>query len=61
MLVCHKIKLGVSDQDAATLEFMQAKCRGLFARRGPHTPIAECGVLQDDGLDVAGMGPAQVA
>jgi len=31
-----------------------------LARRGPHTPLVECGVLQDDGLDVAGMGPAQV-
>jgi len=32
-----------------------------LARRGPHTPIAGCGVLQQDGLDVAGTGPAQVA
>jgi putative transposase len=113
MLITKKIKLEVSTRDAATLEFMQAKCRkelvilderdtskmcsgrehlqamplwkrtykcpkcGLvmdrdensavniltryLARQGPHTPLAECGVLQDDGLDVAGTGPAQVA
>jgi putative transposase len=30
MLITHKIKLEVSDQDAATLEFMQGKCRGLY-------------------------------
>jgi putative transposase len=30
MLLCQKIKLHVSDQDAATLEFMQSKCRGLY-------------------------------
>jgi len=30
MLLCTKIKLEVSDQDAATLEFMQRKCRGLY-------------------------------
>jgi putative transposase len=30
MLLCKKIKLEVSKQDAATLEFMQAKCRGLY-------------------------------
>jgi len=30
MQVSKKIKLEVSDQDAATLEFMQAKCRGLY-------------------------------
>ncbi len=30
MLLCKKIKLEVSDQDAATLEFMQGKCRGLY-------------------------------
>src|SRR6266699_6034716 len=30
MLLCKKIKLEVSDQDAATLELMQAKCRGLY-------------------------------
>ncbi len=31
-----------------------------LARLGPHTP-SECGVLQEDGLDVAGTEPAQVA
>ncbi len=31
-----------------------------LARLGPHTP-SECGVLQEDGLDVAGTRPAQVA
>ena len=31
-----------------------------LARLGPHTHD-ECGVLQEDGLEVAGMGPAQVA
>ena len=30
MLLCTKIKLEVSEQDAATLEFMQGKCRGLY-------------------------------
>jgi len=30
MLVCSKIKLEVSSSDAATLEFMQGKCRGLY-------------------------------
>ncbi|MFL5658063.1 MAG: RNA-guided endonuclease InsQ/TnpB family protein [Ktedonobacteraceae bacterium] len=30
MLLTKKIKLEVSDQDAATLEFMQGKCRGLY-------------------------------
>lgn len=30
MLLCKKIKLEVSDQEAATLEFMQSKCRGLY-------------------------------
>ena len=30
MLVSKKIKLDVSPQDAATLEFMQGKCRGLY-------------------------------
>jgi putative transposase len=30
MLLCTKIKLEVSPEDAATLEFMQGKCRGLY-------------------------------
>jgi len=30
MLLTKKIKLDISDQDAATLEFMQGKCRGLY-------------------------------
>src|SRR5712691_9862922 len=30
MLLSKKIKLEVSEQDAATLEFMQEKCRGLY-------------------------------
>jgi putative transposase len=30
MLLCTKIKLNVSAQDVATLEFMQGKCRGLY-------------------------------
>src|SRR5712692_6569331 len=30
MLLSKKIKIEVSDQDAATLEFMQGKCRGLY-------------------------------
>ncbi len=30
MLLCKKIKLEVSEQDAQTLEFMQAKCRALY-------------------------------
>jgi putative transposase len=30
MLISKKIRLEVSPQDAATLEFMQGKCRGLY-------------------------------
>jgi putative transposase len=30
MLLCKKVRLEVSEQDAATLEFMQGKCRGLY-------------------------------
>ncbi len=30
MLLCKKIKIEVSDQDGEALEFMQAKCRGLY-------------------------------
>ena len=30
MLLCTKIKIEVSPQDAAALEFMQGKCRGLY-------------------------------
>jgi putative transposase len=30
MLLCKKIKLEVSEQDAQALEFMQSKCRGLY-------------------------------
>ncbi len=30
MLLCKKIKIEVSKQDAAILEFMQGKCRGLY-------------------------------
>jgi putative transposase len=30
MLLCKKIKLNVTERDAATLEFMQSKCRGLY-------------------------------
>jgi putative transposase len=30
MLLCQKIKIEVSEQDAATLECMQGKCRGLY-------------------------------
>jgi putative transposase len=30
MLLCKKIKLEVSEQDAQALEFMQAKCRALY-------------------------------
>jgi putative transposase len=30
MLLCKKIKIEVSEQDVATLEFMQGKCRGLY-------------------------------
>jgi putative transposase len=30
MLLCKKIKIEVSDKDAAALEFMQEKCRGLY-------------------------------
>lgn len=30
MLLCKKIKIEVNNQDAATLEWMQSKCRGLY-------------------------------
>ncbi len=30
MLLCKKIKLHVTEPDAATLEFMQSKCRGVY-------------------------------
>jgi putative transposase len=30
MLLCKKIKLNVTERDAATLEYMQGKCRGLY-------------------------------
>lgn len=30
MLLCKKIKLSVTEQDAATLEFLQGKCRSLY-------------------------------
>jgi putative transposase len=30
LLLCKKIKLKVTERDAATLEFMQGKCRGLY-------------------------------
>src|SRR5258708_14641193 len=30
MLLCKKIKLNVTERDAATLEFMQAKCRAVY-------------------------------
>jgi putative transposase len=30
MLLCKKVRLQVSDEDAAALEFMQGKCRGLY-------------------------------
>lgn len=30
MLLCQKIKIEISQQDAEALEFMQAKCRGLY-------------------------------
>jgi putative transposase len=30
MLLCQKIKIEVSERDAATLEWMQGKCRGLY-------------------------------
>jgi hypothetical protein len=30
MLLCKKIKIEVSQQDAEALEFKQAKCRGLY-------------------------------
>ena len=48
MLLCKKIKLEVSEQDAATLEFMQGKCRGLYnwhvmrLRNGEKWPGAYC-------------------
>lgn len=47
MLLSKKIKLLVSEQDAATLEFMQAKCRGLYnwwvMVRPVHPKPQQCG------------------
>ena len=46
MLLCKKMKLEVSHKDAATLEFMQGKCRGLYnwwvmrLRNGEHWNFA---------------------
>jgi putative transposase len=48
MRLCKKIKIKVSEQDAATLEFMQGKCRGLYnwwvmrLREGEQWNFAEC-------------------
>lgn len=48
MRLCTKIKLEVSDTDAATLEFMQGKCRGLYnwwvmrLKAGEKWHFAEC-------------------
>jgi putative transposase len=48
MLLCKKIKLEVSPEDAATLEFMQGKCRGLYnwwvgrLREGEKWYFADC-------------------
>ncbi len=48
MLLTKKIKLEVSERDAATLEFMQGKCRGLYnwwvmrLRNGEKWPGAYC-------------------
>lgn len=47
MLITKKIKLEVSKRDAATLEFMQAKCRGLYnwwvmkLRHGESWPLSQ--------------------
>ena len=30
MFLCKKIKIDVRENDTATLEFMQGKCRGLY-------------------------------
>lgn len=48
MLLTKKIKLEVRERDAATLEFMQGKCRGLYnwwvmrLRDGEKWPGAYC-------------------
>ena len=48
MLLCTKIRLEVSEEDAATLEFMQGKCRGLYnwwvgrLRDGEKWRFADC-------------------
>ncbi|GAC1359828.1 MAG: RNA-guided endonuclease TnpB family protein [Ktedonobacteraceae bacterium] len=48
MRLCTKIKLEISEQDAATLEFMQGKCRGLYnwwvmrLKAGEKWHFAEC-------------------
>ncbi len=48
MLLCKKIRLEVSEEDAASLEFMQAKCRGLYnwwvgrLRDGEQWHFADC-------------------
>src|SRR5689334_20143626 len=48
MLLCKKIRLEISSEDAHTLEFMQGKCRGLYnwwvmrLRNGEHWNFADC-------------------
>ncbi len=48
MLLCTKIKIHLTDQDAATLEWMQGKCRGLYnwwvmkLRDGEHWNVNAC-------------------
>jgi putative transposase len=48
MLLCTKIRLEVSEEDAATLDFMQGKCRGLYnwwvgrLRDGEKWRFADC-------------------
>ena len=73
MLLCKKIKLEVSDEDAAALEFMQGKCRGLYnwlvtrlrARECWHfaeekARLVECRTYDPDLNDVYGKLLAEV-
>jgi len=60
MQLCKKIKIEVSEQDAATLEWMQGKCRGLYnwwvmqlreGKRWPGTNAAKKTLAQSRAYD----------
>lgn len=53
---CTKCELVMDRDENSAINLLTR----FLARLGPHTQV-ECSVLQEDGLEVAGMGPAQVA